>query len=125
MEASEGWGADNGKGWRWVLDLLYPNLPLSLKPEPRQGWGVGDGRGGNLPTPTVVAIIQFNPCFTQIYAMFLCLRYCVELELTGLAINTVLQSHHVNDFEGADATSVTFDAMPQSSVQEMVTSGQG
>ena len=55
---------------------------------------------------------------------FLC-RYCVELDLTGLAINTVLQSHHVNDFEGADAASVTFDAMPQSSVQEMVTSGHG
>ena len=49
----------------------------------------------------------------------------MELDLTGLAINTVLQSHHVNDFEGADAASVTFDAMPQSSVQEMVTSGQG
>ena len=45
--------------------------------------------------------------------------------MTGLAINTVLQSHHVNDFEGADAASVTFDAMPQSNVQEMVTSGHG
>ena len=37
---------------------------------------------------------------------------CVEIELDALAVNTLLQSHHVNDIEGT-AGSVAFDTMPQ------------
>jgi hypothetical protein len=38
-------------------------------------------------------------------------------------VNTLLQSHHVNDVEGT-AGSVAFDAMPQASLEEML-GGQG
>ena len=47
----------------------------------------------------------------------------VELELDALAVNTLLQSSHVNDVEGA-AGSVAFDVMPQASLEEML-GGQG
>ena len=42
---------------------------------------------------------------------------CVEIELDALAVNTLLQSHHVNDIEGT-AGSVAFDTMPQVSSTE-------
>lgn len=48
---------------------------------------------------------------------------CVEIELDALAVNTLLQSHHVNDIEGT-AGSVAFDAMPQTSLEDML-GGQG
>ena len=48
---------------------------------------------------------------------------CVEIELDALAVNTLLQSHHVNDIEGT-AGSVAFDAVPQANLEEML-SGQG
>ena len=38
---------------------------------------------------------------------------CVELSLDGLAVNTVLQSSHINDYEGASGTSISFDWAPQ------------
>jgi DNA polymerase epsilon subunit 1 len=44
---------------------------------------------------------------------------CVELELDGLAVNTLLQAHHVHDIEGTSAT-VAFDTMPQASLEEMM-----
>lgn len=44
---------------------------------------------------------------------------CIELELDGLAVNTVLQSAHVHDIEGTAAT-VAFDTMPQASLEEMM-----
>lgn len=47
----------------------------------------------------------------------------VELDIDALAVNTLLQSHHVNDIEGTNS-SVAFDAAPQVSVDEMIT-GQG
>ena len=49
---------------------------------------------------------------------------CVEIELDALAVNTLLQSHHVHDIEGT-AGSVAFDVMPQSSLEEMLTSVPG
>ena len=48
---------------------------------------------------------------------------CVEIELDALAVNTLLQSAHVNDVEGA-AGAVAFDTMPQASLEEML-GGQG
>lgn len=69
--------------------------------------------------------------------------YCVELEIDGLAITTILQSHHVQDVEGINSVlytrcgfyfilfiifcnsigtswSVSFDSVPQASLEEMV-----
>lgn len=45
--------------------------------------------------------------------------YCVELELDGLAVTTILQSHHVQDIEGT-SSAISFEAMPQASLEEMV-----
>ena len=44
---------------------------------------------------------------------------CIELSLDNLAVNTVLQSPHINDFEGASATSISFDRVPQVGVVNM------
>ena len=38
---------------------------------------------------------------------------CIELSLDNLAVNTVLQSLHINDYEGGSASSVSFDWVPQ------------
>lgn len=43
---------------------------------------------------------------------------CVELDIDSLAINTLLQSHHVNDIEGT-STNIAFDAAPILSVENM------
>ncbi|XP_014243351.1 DNA polymerase epsilon catalytic subunit A [Cimex lectularius] len=44
---------------------------------------------------------------------------CVELDIDSLAVNTLLQSHHVHDIEGV-SSSIGFDTIPQASLQEMV-----
>ena len=44
---------------------------------------------------------------------------CIELEIDGLAVNTLLQSNHVHDIEGTSST-VAFDTMPQASLEEMM-----
>ena len=38
---------------------------------------------------------------------------CVEITLDGLAVNAVLQSSHINDYEGGSGTSTSFDYAPQ------------
>ncbi|GFN92310.1 DNA polymerase epsilon catalytic subunit a [Plakobranchus ocellatus] len=47
---------------------------------------------------------------------------CVDLELTSLAVNTIVESAHINELEGASA--VSFDAGPQTSLEGMI-QGQG
>ncbi|XP_052253908.1 DNA polymerase epsilon catalytic subunit A-like [Dreissena polymorpha] len=47
---------------------------------------------------------------------------CVELDIASMAVDTIIESSHVNEQEGASA--VSFDMMPQSSLEEMV-QGQG
>lgn len=49
---------------------------------------------------------------------------CVELELDGLAVNTLLQAHHVHDIEGTSST-VAFDTIPQASLEEMMGNNPG
>uniref|UniRef100_A0A2K6LF68 DNA polymerase epsilon catalytic subunit n=1 Tax=Rhinopithecus bieti TaxID=61621 RepID=A0A2K6LF68_RHIBE len=49
---------------------------------------------------------------------------CVELDLQNLAVNTILQSHHVNDMEGADSMGISFDVIQQPSLEDMITGGQ-
>ena len=41
---------------------------------------------------------------------------CVELMVDMLAVNAVLQASHINDYEGASGTSVSFDYAPQVSI---------
>lgn len=38
---------------------------------------------------------------------------CVELTLDGLSVNTVLQSQHINDYEGGSGSGISFDCTPQ------------
>ncbi|XP_052805264.1 DNA polymerase epsilon catalytic subunit A-like [Mya arenaria] len=47
---------------------------------------------------------------------------CVELDMNSLAVDTIIESSHVNDQEGASAMS--FDTMPQANIEELV-QGQG
>lgn len=47
----------------------------------------------------------------------------VELDIDSLAINTLLQSHHVTDIEGTSSTTA-FDATTPTSVDEMISGNQ-
>ncbi|XP_005403009.1 PREDICTED: DNA polymerase epsilon catalytic subunit A isoform X4 [Chinchilla lanigera] len=49
---------------------------------------------------------------------------CVELDIQNLAVNTILQSHHVNDMEGASSLGISFDVIQQASLEDMVTGNQ-
>ncbi|XP_078523382.1 DNA polymerase epsilon catalytic subunit A isoform X2 [Lissotriton helveticus] len=49
---------------------------------------------------------------------------CVELDIQSLAVNTILQSHHINDMEGASSIGVSFDVIQQASLEDMVTGNQ-
>ncbi|XP_014281923.1 DNA polymerase epsilon catalytic subunit 1 [Halyomorpha halys] len=60
------------------------------------------------------SVVNNNPgCYTTV---------CVELDIDSLAVNTLLQSHKVHDVEGT-SSNIAFDAMPQVSLEDMV-SGQ-
>ena len=48
---------------------------------------------------------------------------CVELDIDALAVNTLLQSHSIQELEGA-AGAVAFDAAPQANLEELL-SGSG
>ncbi|XP_040208047.1 DNA polymerase epsilon catalytic subunit A [Rana temporaria] len=49
---------------------------------------------------------------------------CVELDLQSLAVNSILQSHHINDLEGAGSIGISFDVLQQASLEDMVTGNQ-
>ncbi|OWK14641.1 POLE [Cervus elaphus hippelaphus] len=49
---------------------------------------------------------------------------CVELDIQNLAVNTILQSHHVNDMEGADSIGISFDVIQQASLEDMIMGNQ-
>lgn len=48
---------------------------------------------------------------------------CVELDVDSLAINTLLQSHHVTDIEGTNAATA-FDAVTHTSIDDMMSGNQ-
>lgn len=48
--------------------------------------------------------------------------YCIELEIDALPVTTLLQSHHIHDFEGTSA-GVAFDQIPQASLEEIMDGG--
>lgn len=50
---------------------------------------------------------------------------CVELDLQSLAVNTILQSQHVNDMEGGASLGVSFDVIQQASLEDMMAGNQG
>ncbi|XP_066459860.1 DNA polymerase epsilon catalytic subunit A [Eleutherodactylus coqui] len=49
---------------------------------------------------------------------------CVELDIQSLAVNSILQSHHINDLEGAGSIGISFDVIQQASLEDMVTGNQ-
>lgn len=57
--------------------------------------------------------------------IFLSLAVCVELDLQSLAVNTILQSQHVNDMEGGASLGVSFDVIQQASLEDMMAGNQG
>ncbi|GAA6086212.1 DNA polymerase epsilon catalytic subunit A [Tachysurus ichikawai] len=50
---------------------------------------------------------------------------CVELDLQSLAVNTILQSQHVNDMEGGASMGVSFDVIQHASLEDMMSGNQG
>lgn len=49
----------------------------------------------------------------------------MELDLQSLAVNTILQSQHVNDMEGGASLGVSFDVIQQASLEDMMSGNQG
>ncbi|XP_029426854.1 DNA polymerase epsilon catalytic subunit A isoform X2 [Rhinatrema bivittatum] len=49
---------------------------------------------------------------------------CVELDIQSLAVNTILQSHHINDMEGASSMGISFDVIQQASLEDMMSGNQ-
>ncbi|XP_031425753.1 DNA polymerase epsilon catalytic subunit A-like [Clupea harengus] len=49
---------------------------------------------------------------------------CVELDIQSLAVNTILQSQHVNDMEGGASMGVSFDVIQHSSLEDMMSGNQ-
>lgn len=49
---------------------------------------------------------------------------CVELDIQSLAVNTILQSQHVNDMEGGASMGVSFDVIQHASLEDMMTGNQ-
>ena len=81
------------------------------------------------------SITSISGCYSNI---------CIELEMDGLAVTTMLQAHHVNDIEGTylylklkkkkivlifyfclistgTSSAIAFDTLPQSSLKDLVT----
>lgn len=48
----------------------------------------------------------------------------MELDLQSLAVNTILQSQHVNDMEGGASLGVSFDVIQQASLEDMMSGNQ-
>lgn len=55
---------------------------------------------------------------------FVIAAVCVELDIQSLAVNSILQSHHINDLEGAGSIGISFDVLQQASLEDMVTGNQ-
>ncbi|XP_036454918.1 DNA polymerase epsilon catalytic subunit A [Colossoma macropomum] len=60
--------------------------------------------------------INMQGCFSTV---------CVELDIQSLAVNTILQSQHVNDMEGGASLGVSFDVIQHASLEEMMSGNQG
>lgn len=79
-----------------------------------------------------VAVIVLRWCFLgsgssqegSVHKQWCLCAVCVELDIQNLAVNTILQSHHVNDMEGADSMGVSFDVIQQASLEDMITGNQ-
>ncbi|XP_070548417.1 DNA polymerase epsilon catalytic subunit A-like isoform X2 [Ptychodera flava] len=67
-------------------------------------------------------VMEFEETSVQVNNAGFYPSVCVELDVASLAITTILQSHQINDMEGA-ATNIGFGAVPQTSIEDMVTSG--
>lgn len=65
-------------------------------------------------------VSEENWCFKCLF-----LSACVELDLQSLAVNTILQSQHVNDMEGGASVGVSFDVIQQASLEDMMMGNQG
>lgn len=76
---------------------------------------------------TTTRISQEKACFLEFWFLIYLLSFsvCVELDLQSLAVNTILQSQHVNDMEGGASLGVSFDVIQQASLEDMMSGNQG
>ncbi|XP_068086023.1 DNA polymerase epsilon catalytic subunit 1 [Anabrus simplex] len=101
----------------YARHLVKNNFVLWCSPTERPDLGGREADDNRLLTEfeESSSIITNNPgCYST---------FCVELDIDGLAITTLLQSHHVQDVEGT-SSGVAFDTIPQASLEDMM-GGQG
>nr|CAD7454366.1 unnamed protein product [Timema tahoe] len=97
----------------YARHLVKHNFLLWCSPTERPDLGGREADDNRLLTEfeESSSVITNNPdCYST---------FCVELDIDGLAVNTLLQSHHVNDIEGTSSC-VAFDTIPQASLEEIV-----
>nr|CAD7397598.1 unnamed protein product [Timema poppensis] len=97
----------------YARHLVKHNFLLWCSPTERPDLGGREADDNRLLTEfeESSSVVTNNPdCYST---------FCVELDIDGLAVNTLLQSHHVNDIEGTSSC-VAFDTIPQASLEEIV-----
>lgn len=100
--------------WRSMLKDAIPQVPKHQKINLRLR---------ERTTQLYTLYIYF--CIYLWIMVLLFLSVCVELDLQSLAVNTILQSQHVNDMEGGASLGVSFDVIQQASLEDMMTGNQG
>jgi DNA polymerase epsilon subunit 1 len=48
---------------------------------------------------------------------------CIELQIESLAVNAVLHASRIHEYEGASGPSISFDHVPQASLEDMISGG--
>ncbi|PNF35844.1 hypothetical protein B7P43_G09409 [Cryptotermes secundus] len=97
----------------YARHLMKHNFLLWCSPTERPDLGGREADDNRLLTECEEnsSVVTNNPgCYSTV---------CIELNIDGLAVNTLLQSHHVNDIEGT-SSSVSFDTIPQASLEDMM-----
>ncbi|XP_046997014.1 DNA polymerase epsilon catalytic subunit 1 [Schistocerca americana] len=100
----------------YARHLIKNNFVLWCSPTERPDLGGREVDDNRLLTEfeESSSIVHNNPgCYST---------FCIDLDIDGLAVNTLLQSSHVHDIEGT-SSSVAFDTMPQASLEEMMSGG--
>ncbi|XP_060894086.1 DNA polymerase epsilon catalytic subunit A [Labrus mixtus] len=81
--------------------------------------------GGKEADDSRLVMENEDRCSVEINAQGCYSTVCVELDLQSLAVNTILQSQHVNDMEGGASLGVSFDVIQQASLEDMMSGNQG
>lgn len=91
----------------WVSPSALPDLGGKEEDDNRLMTDMADVHGVKINVPGVYPYV------------------CVEVNIESLAVNTILQSAHVNDVEGGAGNSIALDSIGQTSLEDMMSGAVG